>query len=34
VGLQIVAARHRDDLVLQAAHAFEQSRPAPNWPTP
>jgi aspartyl-tRNA(Asn)/glutamyl-tRNA(Gln) amidotransferase subunit A len=32
VGLQIVAPRHRDDLVLQAAHAFEQSRPAPNWP--
>ena len=34
VGLQIVGPRHRDDLVLQAAHAFEQSRPAPNWPTP
>ncbi|HVP27713.1 MAG TPA: amidase family protein [Myxococcota bacterium] len=35
VGLQIVAARHRDDLVLQAAHAFEQARPwADHWPTP
>jgi aspartyl-tRNA(Asn)/glutamyl-tRNA(Gln) amidotransferase subunit A len=32
VGLQIVAPRHRDDLVLQAAHAFEQTRPAPQWP--
>ncbi|CAG0952903.1 amidase [Myxococcaceae bacterium] len=32
VGLQIVAPRHRDDLVLQAAYAFEASRPAPNWP--
>ncbi|MEW6668376.1 MAG: amidase family protein [Thermodesulfobacteriota bacterium] len=27
VGLQIVGPRHRDDLVLQAAHAFEQVRP-------
>src|SRR5205085_9855541 len=25
-GLQIVAERHRDDLVLQAANAFEQAR--------
>jgi aspartyl-tRNA(Asn)/glutamyl-tRNA(Gln) amidotransferase subunit A len=33
VGLQIVAPRHRDDLVLQAAHAFEQTQPAPSWPT-
>ncbi len=32
VGLQIVGPRHRDDLVLQAAHAFEQTRPAPSWP--
>jgi aspartyl-tRNA(Asn)/glutamyl-tRNA(Gln) amidotransferase subunit A len=33
VGLQIVASRHRDDLVLQAAHAFEQARPwAHEWP--
>ncbi len=33
VGMQIVAARHRDDLVLQAAHAFEQARPwADHWP--
>jgi Asp-tRNA(Asn)/Glu-tRNA(Gln) amidotransferase A subunit family amidase len=32
-GLQIVAARHRDDLVLQAAFAFEQARPwAHEWP--
>jgi len=33
VGLQIVAPRHRDDLVLQAAYAFEQLRPwHPVWP--
>ena len=33
VGLQIVAARHRDDLALQAAWAFEQARPwADTWP--
>lgn len=33
VGLQIVAPRHRDDLVLQAAHAFERERPwADRWP--
>jgi len=32
VGLQIVAKRHRDDLVLQAAQAFEKTRPAPSWP--
>ncbi|MCZ6463928.1 MAG: amidase, partial [Proteobacteria bacterium] len=32
-GLQIVAPRHRDDLVLQAAYAFEQARPYRNdWP--
>jgi len=33
VGLQIVGPRHRDDLVLQAAWAFEQARPwADDWP--
>ena len=33
VGLQIVGPRHRDDLVLQAAFAFEQARPwAHQWP--
>jgi aspartyl-tRNA(Asn)/glutamyl-tRNA(Gln) amidotransferase subunit A len=32
-GLQIIAERHRDALVLQAAHAYEQARPwNPNWP--
>jgi Asp-tRNA(Asn)/Glu-tRNA(Gln) amidotransferase A subunit family amidase len=32
-GLQIVAERHRDDLVLQAAHAYEQARPwNGRWP--
>jgi aspartyl-tRNA(Asn)/glutamyl-tRNA(Gln) amidotransferase subunit A len=32
-GLQIVGPRHRDDLVLQAAHAYEQARPwADEWP--
>lgn len=32
-GLQIVAERHRDDLVLQAAYAYEQSRPwNEKWP--
>lgn len=34
VGLQIVGPRHRDDLVLQAAWAFEQARPwAHDWPS-
>ncbi|MEE9436170.1 MAG: amidase family protein, partial [Candidatus Adiutricales bacterium] len=34
VGLQIVGPRHRDDLVLQAARAFERERPwHPDWPT-
>ncbi|MGH7286845.1 MAG: amidase [Myxococcota bacterium] len=34
VGLQIVGPRHRDDLVLRAAFAFERERPAhPHWPT-
>ncbi|MDO8617044.1 MAG: amidase [Dehalococcoidia bacterium] len=33
VGLQIVGPRHRDDLVLQAAYAFEQARPwNDRWP--
>ena len=33
VGLQIVGPRHRDDLVLQAAYAFERERPwAEHWP--
>lgn len=32
-GLQIVAERHRDDLVLQAAYAYEQARPwRDRWP--
>jgi aspartyl-tRNA(Asn)/glutamyl-tRNA(Gln) amidotransferase subunit A len=35
VGLQIVAPRHRDDLVLKAARAFERARPwAEEWPEP
>ncbi len=35
VGLQIVGPRHRDDLVLQAAYAFERLRPwADDWPEP
>jgi aspartyl-tRNA(Asn)/glutamyl-tRNA(Gln) amidotransferase subunit A len=34
MGMQIVAPRHRDDLVLQAARAFECARPwHPQWPT-
>jgi len=34
VGLQIVAPRHRDDLVLQASWAYEQAAPwAGEWPT-
>jgi aspartyl-tRNA(Asn)/glutamyl-tRNA(Gln) amidotransferase subunit A len=33
-GLQIVAERHRDDLVLQASYAYEQARPwNDNWPS-
>jgi aspartyl-tRNA(Asn)/glutamyl-tRNA(Gln) amidotransferase subunit A len=33
VGLQIVAPRHRDDLVLQASYAYEQARPwMHEWP--
>ncbi|MGH7935228.1 MAG: amidase [Candidatus Binataceae bacterium] len=32
-GLQIVAERHRDELVFQAAHAYEQARPwNERWP--
>lgn len=34
IGLQIVAPRHRDDLVLRAALAYERERPwHPQWPT-
>jgi aspartyl-tRNA(Asn)/glutamyl-tRNA(Gln) amidotransferase subunit A len=34
IGMQIVGPRHRDDLVLQAARAFEKERPwHPIWPT-
>jgi Asp-tRNA(Asn)/Glu-tRNA(Gln) amidotransferase A subunit family amidase len=33
-GLQIVAERHRDDLVMQAAYSYEQARPWNNrWPS-
>ena len=33
IGLQIVGPRYRDDLVLQAARAFERERPwHPSWP--
>jgi aspartyl-tRNA(Asn)/glutamyl-tRNA(Gln) amidotransferase subunit A len=33
IGLHIVGPRHRDDLVLQAARAFERERPwHPEWP--
>jgi len=33
VGLQIIGPRHRDDLVLQMAHAYEQVRPwNDRWP--
>lgn len=35
VGLQIVGPRHRDDLVLQTARAYERARPwADDWPEP
>ena len=34
MGMQIVGPRHRDDLVLQMARAFERERPwHPHWPT-
>lgn len=34
IGMQIVGPRHRDDLVLQVARAFERERPwHPQWPT-
>jgi aspartyl-tRNA(Asn)/glutamyl-tRNA(Gln) amidotransferase subunit A len=33
MGMQLVAPRHRDDLALQAAFAFERERPwHPRWP--
>ncbi len=33
IGMQIVGPRHRDDLVLQVARAFERERPwHPEWP--
>jgi len=32
VGLQIIAERHRDDLVLQAAAAYDAERPMETWP--
>ncbi|MFI8169406.1 amidase [Streptomyces sp. NPDC085931] len=32
VGLQLVAARHRDDLVLRAAHALYEAKVAPGGP--
>ncbi len=33
IGMQIVGRRHRDDLVLRAARAFERERPwHPHWP--
>lgn len=33
MGLQIATGRHRDDLALQLAQAFERERPAhPHWP--
>lgn len=33
MGMQLVAQRHRDDLALQAAQAFERERPwHPHWP--
>ncbi len=34
IGMQIVGPRHREDLVLQVARAFERERPwHPTWPT-
>ncbi|MFI5397937.1 MAG: amidase [Candidatus Binatia bacterium] len=34
MGMQIVGPRHREDLVLQVARAFERERPwHPHWPT-
>jgi len=34
MGMQIIGPRHRDDVVLQAARAFERERPwHPHWPT-
>ena len=34
IGLQIIAARHADALVLRAAHAYEQANPWPRTTTP
>ena len=34
MGMQIAAANHRDDLVLQASRAFERERPWQEWPSP
>jgi aspartyl-tRNA(Asn)/glutamyl-tRNA(Gln) amidotransferase subunit A len=33
IGLQIIAARHRDDLVMRLARIFEQARPWPRLAT-
>jgi Asp-tRNA(Asn)/Glu-tRNA(Gln) amidotransferase A subunit family amidase len=33
-GLQMVAPRHRDDLVLRASYLYEQARPWQEWPQP
>jgi aspartyl-tRNA(Asn)/glutamyl-tRNA(Gln) amidotransferase subunit A len=34
IGMQLVGPRHRDDLVLAAARAFERERPwHPHWPS-
>ena len=33
VGLQLVAERGREDIVLQAARAYERLRPFDGWPT-
>lgn len=32
VGMQIVVPHHREDLLLQLAHAFERERPWQHWP--
>jgi aspartyl-tRNA(Asn)/glutamyl-tRNA(Gln) amidotransferase subunit A len=31
-GMQLVTERHRDELILQLAHAFEKARPWDSWP--
>ena len=33
MGMQIAAANHRDDLVLQASRTFERERPWQEWPS-